>query len=254
MNISLNLATRPYIELRAVYSRLRLFAIVLAVAAVPLLLALKVEEHKAHLAEGRVQALQQNIAALRQQQTRARALLIQGPNANVLAEAVFLNRLFRHKGFSWTATMSDLETTLPVGVQVGGIEPIVAPDGRVTIRLRVIGARDRTVEVIRNLEHSRHFIAPRLIAEGLADQNGTRAKAIAASGAPEQVGFDILADYRPLPNPHDGAGVVAEKAEARAGNDTEQALPEAETPQETRRSRGHAAKPAAGVAASQGGR
>lgn len=266
MNLSLNLATRPYIELRAVYSRLRLFAIVLAVVALPLLLLVQLEEHKAHQAEARVQALEQHIAQLRQQQAQARTLLNEGPNAHVLTEAAFLNQLFRHKAFSWTATMSDLETTLPAGVQVGGIEPIVAPDGRVTIRLRVIGARDRTVEVIRNLEHSRHFIAPRLIAEGLADQNGTRARAIAASGGPELVGFDIIAGYRPLPDSHGGANGKPDAASAAepvgvgeasaVGGDTDTL--QATRPQHESRNAGQAAvpprKPFAGVAVPQGGR
>ncbi len=212
MNINLNLATRPYLELRSVYARLRVLAVALAVFALPMLLVLHVAETKARVAEARVAQLQSNIALLRSRQARARALAQQGPNANVLTQAAFLNDLFRRKAFSWTATMSDLESTLPYGVQVQVIDPVVAPDGHVTIRMRVTGARERAVEVVHDLEHSRHFVGPRLVAEALANQNsgGAAARPVSApGGSAADVSFDILADYRPLPNSHDQAGLRA---------------------------------------------
>ena len=222
MNINLNLATRPYLELRPVYARLRVVAVALAVLALPMLLVVHTEEAKAHLAEARVNQLESNIALLRRQQNGVRALTSEGPNADVLAEAGFLNDLFRRKAFSWTATMSDLEDTLPYGVQVVAIDPIVAADGHVTIRMRVTGARERAVTVVRNLEHSRHFAAPRLTGEALANQGGANPRTVSLNpGAPEDVSFDILADYRPLPNSHDNATV---KAAARA----DATLPDAE--------------------------
>ena len=222
MNINLNLATRPYIELRSIYARLRVLAAALAVLSLPLLLVAHVEEAKAKLAQARVAQLESNIALLRSQQASARALASQGANANVLSQAAFLNDLFRRKAFSWTATMSDLEGTLPYGVQVVAIDPVVAPDGHVTIRMRVTGARERAIEVVHNLEHSRHFVAPRLTAEALANQNGSTPQARpvstaggpAATGSANDVSFDILADYRPLPNSHDKAGLEAADANA----------------------------------------
>jgi type IV pilus assembly protein PilN len=210
MNISLNLATRPYLELRSVYARLRVVAVVLLVLALPMLLVLHVAETKARLAEARVDQLQSNIALLRRQSENARALASQGPNANILTQAAFLNDLYRRKAFSWTATMSDLESTLPYGVQVMVIDPVIAPDGHITIRMRVTGVRERAVEVVHDLEHSRHFIAPRLVAEALANQNNAGPRSVSLNpGSPADVSFDILADYRPLPNSHDQAGVRA---------------------------------------------
>ena len=226
MNIHLNLATRPYIELRSVYARLRVFAVGLAVLALPMLLVVHLEETKARLAQAHVTQLEGNIALLRREQTRARALAVEGPNANVLNQAAFLNDLFRRKAFSWTATMSDLEDTLPYGVQVQTSEPVVARDGRVTIRMRVLGARERAVEVVRNLEHSRHFVAPRLVTEALANQGANapqqRLPVNLPGGIPgmthqSDVAFDILAGYRPLPNSHDNAGEqAAKRADTRA--------------------------------------
>lgn len=217
MKISLNLATRPYIELRPIYARLRLIMLVLAVLALPMLLVLRVEQAKAREAVARVDQLKHDIALLESQQRAAQALMQQPENAGVLAQADFLNELFQRKAFSWTATMSDLETTLPAGVQVLSIDPVVSPDGHVTIRMRVSGARERAVEVVRNLEHSRHFLAPRLASEALANQNSGNAAVRQVSetgGAASDVAFDILADYRPLPHSHDRAGLGSRQTAA----------------------------------------
>ncbi|HEY0784239.1 MAG TPA: fimbrial assembly protein [Acidobacteriaceae bacterium] len=213
MKITLNLATRPYIELRPIYTRLRLMMLVLAALALPMLLVLRVEQAKARIATSRVEQLRSRIAHLEGQQRAARALMQRPENAMVLSQADFLNELFRRKAFSWTATMSDLEVTLPSGVQVLSIDPIVAADGHVTIRLRVSGPRERAVEVVRNLERSRHFVAPRLASEALASPNGggpTVQQVSETGGSPTDVSFEILADYRPLPNSHDLSGVAAE--------------------------------------------
>ncbi|RRA48976.1 fimbrial assembly protein [Acidipila sp. EB88] len=249
MNINLNLATRPYIELRPVYARLRVLAVGLAVLALPMLLVVHTEETKARLAEARVNQLESNIALLRRQQTAAQALALQGPNANVLNASAFLNDLFRRKAFSWTATMIDLESVLPAGVQVQAIDPVVSPDGHVVIRMRVTGGRDRAVDVIHNLEHSRHFVAPRLVTEALANQNGGgNARQVSVSTAPgalpagaNDVNFDILADYRPLPNSHSAAGKTSAAAAATASPEAQLTNPDPAGASRTLRSRRHPA-------------
>ena len=78
----------------------------------------------------------------------------QPENAQVLAQAEALNQLFDEKAFSWTLAMEDLETVLPGGVQVTSIEPTRDKDGHITLHLRVLGPRDRAIELVANLEHS----------------------------------------------------------------------------------------------------
>jgi type IV pilus assembly protein PilN len=107
--------------------------------------------------------------------------------------------------------MTDLETVLPSGVEVLSIDPIVAKDGHVTIRLRVTGGRDHALDLIRNLEQSKHFVQPRLATESLATGNGPPGMVQDISGN-SAVNFDILADYRPLPLP--AAGDEEKPAEA----------------------------------------
>jgi type IV pilus assembly protein PilN len=197
MRISVNLATRPYVELRPLYIRLRVLIVVLALIAVPLWLLLRVETVKAAQAHARLAAIENATEALEQQQRSFQTEMHLPQNADVLQQARFLNGLFARKAFSWTAVMMDLENVLPTGVQVMNIDPAIANDGDVTIRLRVSGQRDRAVDLVRNLEHSRRFLAPRLAAEAAetAPQGGRDFEQAGANG----VNFDVLAEYNPLP-------------------------------------------------------
>ena len=196
MRITVNLATRPFVELSPVYKRLRIWMLLLLVIAIPLWLLARVEQKKADVATARVRGMQRQVQQMQRQQQSYQALMRQPQNAAVLTQSDFLNDLFRRKAFSWTATMTDLETVLPAGVQVLSIDPQVSPDGHVTIRMRVSGARERAIELVKNLEGSKHFASPRLAGESLATaNNGQQATQISSSN---DVNFDILADYRPV--------------------------------------------------------
>jgi type IV pilus assembly protein PilN len=198
MKITLNLASQPYVDVRSIIKQLRILMAVFLVLALPLWLLLRGERKKAEASVVRVQTVENNVQRLEQQQQSYQALMREPKNAAVLTQSDFLNSLFRRKAFSWTATMTDLETVMPSGVQVLSIEPEVSADGEVAIRLRVSGARDRSVELVRNLEKSRHFAYPRLAGEALATSTGGPNQGAQPVSASIQVNFDILADYRPL--------------------------------------------------------
>lgn len=198
MRVTVNLASRPYVELRPIYARLRLWMLVLALLAIPLWWLLGIEQQRAAVAMARVHSMETQVAQMQRQQQSYQAMMRQPQNAAVLTQSEFLNDLFRRKAFSWTAIMTDLETVLPAGVQVLSIDPQMAPDGHVTIHMRVSGARDRAVELVKNLEDSKHFAYPRLSGEALSTSNtGNQPTQVNASSS--DVNFDILADYRPLP-------------------------------------------------------
>jgi type IV pilus assembly protein PilN len=116
----------------------------------------------------------------------------------VLERSQFLNGLFAWKSFSWTAVMMDLEKVLPAGVQVTSIEPQITKEGDVNIRLRVSGDRDRTVQLVRNLETSQRFLSPRLSSEQAQTQESNRS-VNAPVTVPGAVQFEILSGYNPLP-------------------------------------------------------
>jgi type IV pilus assembly protein PilN len=210
MRITLNLASRPYVELRPLYSRLRVWMLILALAGAFLGYQLHLEQSSAAAATAHVELLHRQVRSLEEQRQSYRALMGQPRNEATLKESDFLNSLFRSKAFSWTATMEDLETVLPSGVQVVSLQPLIRPNGHVVIRLRILGPRNRGVDLIRNLENSRYFASPRLASESLATQAGDNRNPNALNASmPSYVNFDILADYRPLPHPVPPADTVA---------------------------------------------
>lgn len=199
MRVTLNLASRPYVELRPLYQRLRVVALVLLATAALFWWVLSSQKQKAAAAQAHVDAMETSIRQAHMERQQAEASMRQPQNAAVLRQAQFLNNLYLHKSFSWTAVMMDLEQVLPEGVHVLNIDPVVGKDGTVTIRMRVAGAREKAVALVRNLEHSRRFRAPRIVGETAQNQNTNGPTAtFQPVNASTGVNFDVLADYNPL--------------------------------------------------------
>jgi len=211
MRITLNLATRPFVELRPLFARLRLAMGLLGLLAVGLIFGLKSLNDRAKVATAEMDTLKARTAAYQQQRATNEARMKQADNQAVLERSQFLNALFNSKSFSWTAVMMDLEHVLPSGIQVTSIDPVVSKTGEVSIRLRVTGDRDRAIQLVRNLETSQRFTSPRLGGEsalsaekanalGRAQQPGVRT---VGAGPDEIVGngveFEIFSGYNPLP-------------------------------------------------------
>ena len=197
MRISVNLATRPFVELRPLFARLRLAMGVLALLAIGLGYGLHVLNARARVAESQMDALKAKTRGYEKERLANEARMRQPENRGVLERSQFLNTMFVEKGFSWTAVMMDLEKVLPTGVQVISLEPQMSKDGTVSIRLRVSGDRDREVQLLRNLETSQRFVAPRLAGEAAQVQESARPGAPAVG--PGTVEFEILSGYNPLP-------------------------------------------------------
>jgi type IV pilus assembly protein PilN len=208
MRISINLASRPFVELRPLFLRLRVLMALLAAVAIALGIWAHILQQRLNHASVQMDALRNQTIAAQQERLHNEARMRQPTNAAVLTRAHFLNALFLQKSFSWTAVMMDLENVLPTGVQVTSIEPQATPTGDVIIRLRVSGERDRAVQLVRNLEHSRRFLQPRLSGEA-SQAKETNANAqrpgqfrqpqFNVPTGPPGVEFDILANYNPLP-------------------------------------------------------
>ncbi len=210
MRITINLASRPFIELRPLFARLRVAAVALTVLAIMLGFGVHALNQRAKQAETRMDDLKARTAAFEAERRADEARMHQPINMAVLERSEFLNSLFAQKSFSWTAVMMDLERVLPEGVQVTSIDPQITKEGLVQIRLRVSGDRGRAVQLVRNLEGSQRFLSPRLSNEsaqtadsggGLAGApRGTGFTTTAASTTPGGVEFDILSGYNPLPD------------------------------------------------------
>ncbi len=214
MRVQINLATRPYVELDRLLRQLRFAIAALAILALALGLWLHALTAQARAQEEQLAALNARADALQRERAANEAKLRQPVNAATLSRNQFLNTLFARKSFSWTAVLMDLEDVLPNGVQVSSIEPIVAPSGDVTIRLRVLGDRDRTVQLVRNLEGSHRFLSPRLAGEAQQTaERGSSRSSVGANGLPQPVSeglgpnglppvsgveFEIVSGYNPL--------------------------------------------------------
>jgi type IV pilus assembly protein PilN len=199
MRISINLATRPFVELRPLFARLRLAMAALALTAIVLGAGLHILNASASADEAQMDSLKkQTLDALTERQTNE-ARMRQPQNRAVLDRSQFLNDLFARKSFSWTAVMMDLERVLPAGVQVTSIDPSITAEGDVNIRLRVTGQRDLAVNLVRNLEHSQRFLAPHLNNETSQTKEPNGQAPVVQTGVPGGVEFDILSGYNPLP-------------------------------------------------------
>jgi type IV pilus assembly protein PilN len=224
MRVTLNLASRPYVELRPLYQRLRVITLLLVVTAAVFWWVLRTQQQKATEAHARASTVDSAITHTRNESQQAEASMRQPQNAAVLAQAHFLNNLFLHKSFSWTAVMMDLEQVLPPGVQVLTIDPAVAKDGSVTIHMRVAGPRDKAVALVRNLEHSHRFRSPRIVGETAQgqDQNGRQSPNFEPVSVTNGVNFEVLAEYNPLEPKADSAKSGTTKSAAAAQKKTAQ--------------------------------
>lgn len=212
MRVSVNLASRPFVELRPLFAKLRLAIGLLTLVSVGLMFWLHALNERTRIASIEMNQLKAQTAEYNAERARNEARMMQPQNKAVLDRSIFLNELFARKSFSWTATMMDLERVLPYGVQVTSIDPVITKEGDVQIRLRVSGDRDRTIQLVRNLEHSQRFIEPRLAAESQQKDKEKGATGQTTGQVGVQPGvlpvsqpigngveFDILSGYRPLP-------------------------------------------------------
>ena len=224
MRISVNLATRPFVELRPLFARLRLAMGALALLAVGLGFWLHSLNAQAKVAQAQMSALKVKTTQFQRERAANEARMRQPQNMAVLERSQFLNAVFARKSFSWTAVMMDLERVLPMGVQVTSIEPVITKEGDVNIRLRVSGDRDRAVQLVRNLETSQRFVAPRLAGEQALTADASHGGA-AATLVPGGVVFEIMSGYNPLPERRVKDKEVATADEGEGSNGSHAAGP-----------------------------
>ncbi|MGA3009691.1 MAG: fimbrial assembly protein [Terracidiphilus sp.] len=199
MRITLNLATRPYTDIGPALRRLRIAMAVLAVMAIGLWLGLRAVHQKADEARRTEQLVQSKIDAVTREREGYQQMMRQPANARLLTEVGMLNQLFEEKTFSWTLAMEDLENVLPGGVQVATLEPTSdEKSGRTTLKLRVVGPRDRADDLVQNLEHSKHFLLPGIVGESSeATATGGQVDRLEPVSASNRFTFELQAEYNP---------------------------------------------------------
>jgi len=196
MRITLNLATRPFTDIGPAIKRLRIGMAVLAALCLLFVLGLHLFDSQAAEARAREHSLDGAIAQVQAERQQDQDLMRQPGNAQILTQAEFLNERFDEKAFSWTLAMEAMETVLPAGVQVTSIEPQRGKDGHITVELRVLGPHDRSVDLVRNLEHSRRFLEPRIESES-AESSSNANQQLGPVSASNRFEFELFADYNP---------------------------------------------------------
>jgi len=219
MRITLNLATRPFVDVGPSMRRLRIAIGALALASLLLVLGLHFLHEKAEEARARAHSLDGAIAKITAERQGYQAMMAQPQNAEFIREVDELNQLFAEKSFSWTLAMESLETELPGGVQVTQIEPARSKEGKITLHLRVVGPHDLSDDLVRNLEHSTRFASPRIVGESAESASGSNQHFTEPVSASNRFEFDLLADYIP-PTP--------EEERSQAGKGEKSPAPEAE--------------------------
>jgi len=226
MRLSLNLATRPYADIRPALKRLRIAMAVLVVLGLGFGLGLRAFHQQAEEARATLQLVQSKIDAINQERQGYQDLMQQPANAQLLKQVTALNQLFDEKTFSWTLAIEDLETVLPGSVQASTLEPVRDPKtGIITLKLRVIGPRDRAVDLVENLEHSKHFILPTIVGESM-ESTGGPGERLEPPSASNRVNFELLAQYNPVVTEYRKAQKKQENEKfAAAGERTPQNVP-----------------------------
>jgi type IV pilus assembly protein PilN len=237
MRITLNLATRPFIDLGPAIKRLRIAMGICAGLSLLLVIALHEVHEKAEAARAREHSLDGSLARVQNERQGYMAMMQQPDNAELVSQVEMLNQLFAQKSFSWTLAMENLETVLPAGVQVTQIQPVRSKTGQITLQLRVLGPRDLSVDLVRNLEHSKRFLNPRIAGEAAESSGNGPNQRMEPVSASNRFEFDLLTEYNP-PTPEERAANRKAKKESAAAQDDEVNTP----PPGTRRAP-HAAPP-----------
>lgn len=215
MRVTLNLATRPYADLGPAMKRLRIGMGVLAAVCVLLFIGLHLLYNRAEQARAHEHSLDGQLARVATERQGYVRMMEQPDNAALLRQVDALNQIFDRKAFSWTLAMENLETVLPGGVMVTTLEPVRDKSGVITLHLRVVGPRDLSVDLVRNLEHSKRFVNPRIVGESAEAAGNGAAQRLEPVSASNRFDFDILAEYNPP--------TAAERVAARGGKHSESA-------------------------------
>lgn len=202
MRVILNLASRPYADFGPAMKRLRYGMGALIGVCLILFLGLHLLHNKAEAARAREHSLDGRLASVTGERQGYVRMMQQPDNAALLQQVGALNEIFDQKAFSWTLAMENLETVLPGGVMVTTLEPVRDKTGEITLHLRVVGPRDLSVDLVRNLEHSRRFAHPRIVGENAEAAANGAVQHLEPVSASNRFDFDILAEYNP-PSPEE---------------------------------------------------
>ena len=171
MRISINLATRPYEDLRSFFLRWGvLLAVMLAITAALVYKGFDGWRHTRDVGHS-IAEKETAMSRMDPEINSAQVTLNQPNNKTLRDQSEFLNELIARKAFSWTQVFSNLEQMMPARLHVVSIQPELDEQNQLELKMTVSGdSRERVVELLRNMEESEQFRAPQLSSESVEQQ------------------------------------------------------------------------------------
>ena len=202
MRLNINLATKPYQDVRRVLLQWGGLVLLLALCTGGLLWMAFTNWRESRDVNAKIAGLNSEIAAMDRQHQEALALVQLPQNRPVLDNSKFLNGLIARKSFSWTRVFMQLEEIMPPKLHVVSIQPSLSPKtDTVEVHMSVAGtSRDAAVELVKRLEQSPSFRNARIEEESTLKP---------AKGETDTVQFHLAAVYVP------GAAPAAKPAESK---------------------------------------
>ena len=202
MRLNINLATKPYLDVRRVLVQWGGLVLLLALCTAGLVWKAVSNWREASEVNSKIAILKTEIAGLDRQHQEALALLQLPQNVPVLNTSKFLNGLIARKSFSWTRVFMQLEQIMPPRLHVVSISPeLKTATNTVEVRLAVAGtSRDAALELVKHLEQSSSFREARIVEESSIEGNSSA----------DTVQFLVIAVYLPR------TGATAEREQAES--------------------------------------
>lgn len=190
MRLDINLATRPYRDVRQFLLTWGTATALLAILSIALCWFAIYSWRQARDMNGQISHVRGQIETLDRGRAAAIALLNQPQNREVANESAFLNGLLARRSFSWTRLFMELERILPPRLHVVSISPSLNKKNQIEIHMMVAGdSREQAVELVKRLEDSSWFHQPELKSEAFSILPGT-----------DRVQFEIVSLYVPPAN------------------------------------------------------
>jgi type IV pilus assembly protein PilN len=193
MRININLASNPYEAAREFTRRMGLLVAALAVLAVGLLGYIVHQRSETRDIDQKIAAAKQEIASLDAEKAQAQAILNQPQNRDVADQSQFLNNLFARKALSWTRVFTEMEKLMPANIHVVSMKPEFNRENQLVLHVVVAtSAREKAVELVRQMEKSPHFRTAQVEAENTTGNEGN------AGATGGNIQFEIAAVYVPF--------------------------------------------------------
>lgn len=206
MRVTVNLATRPYQDVRAFALRWGLGLLLLAIVTAGLVYKAVQGWRSTREIGAIISADEDQMRKMNSDISTANIELNRPANRDIRMESAFLNTLIARKAFSWTEAFSTLEKIMPPRLHVVSMQPELDEQNRLTLKMRVAGSsRDGFLTLLRRMESTPEFQDPQPLSES-AGKNGEEefqlstfyAPQLPSSPAPNETGAE---NQRPAQKP-----------------------------------------------------